>query len=60
MHTSPRSLHSTPSQPPCAHPTVWQQLPDPQRRQCHELLTQLLAQVIHGESIQERSHEHQD
>jgi hypothetical protein len=34
--------------------------PHPQRRQCHELLTQLLAQVIHGESIQERSHEHQD
>ncbi len=53
MHPSPRSLHATPSQPPCAHPPVWPQLPDPQRRQWHELLTQLLAQVIHGESIQE-------
>jgi hypothetical protein len=60
MHISPRSLPPTPSQLPCAHPTVWQQLPDPQRRQCHELLTQLLAQVIHGESSQERSHEQQD
>jgi hypothetical protein len=60
MHTSSRSPHPPPSQPPCVHPAVWQQLPDSQRRQCHELLTQLLAQVIHGESSQERSHEHQD
>ncbi len=60
MHPSPRSLHATPSQPPCAHPPVWPQLPDPQRRQWHEWLTQLLAQVIHGESIQERRHAHQD
>jgi hypothetical protein len=60
MHTSPRSLDPTPSQPPCVHPIVWHQLPDPQRRQCHELLTQLLAQVMHGASSQERSHEHQD
>jgi hypothetical protein len=60
MHTSPQSLPLSPSQPPCAHFTVWPQLPDPQRRQCHELLTQLLAQVMHSTSSQERSHEHQD
>ena len=60
MPTNPRSLPLSPSQRPCANPTVWQQLPDPQRRQCHELLTQLLTQVMHGESSQERSHEHQD
>jgi hypothetical protein len=60
MHTSPRDLYLPQSQRPCAPPTVWQQRPEPQRRPCHELLTQLLTQVMHGESSQERSHEHQD
>jgi len=56
MPTSPRSLHPPQSQRPCAHPPVWQQLPDPQRHQCHELLTQ----VMHGEASQERRQEHQE
>jgi hypothetical protein len=58
MHTSPRYLYSPQTERPCAHPTVWQQLPESQRRQCHEPLTQLLTQVMHGEASQERSHEY--
>jgi hypothetical protein len=60
MPTSPQYLPPPQSQRPCANATVWQPLPEPQRRQGHELLTQLLTQVMHGEASQERSHEHQD
>jgi hypothetical protein len=39
------------------HPTVWQQLPEPQRQQCHDLIAQLLTAMVHGEQSKENSPE---
>jgi hypothetical protein len=39
------------------HPIVWQQLPEPQRQQCHDLIAQLLTAMVHGEQSKENSHE---
>jgi len=52
---SPRSLHATPSQPPCAHPPCGRSSPIPSvamARVAHPAARP----VIHGESIQERRH----
>ena len=40
-----------------APPPVWQQLPEPQRQQCHDLIVQLLTAMVHGEQSKETSHE---
>ncbi len=42
---------------PLAHPTVWQQLPEPQRQQCHDLIAQLLTAMVHGAQGEEPSYE---
>lgn len=42
---------------PLAHPTVWQQLPEPQRQQCHTLIAQLLTALVHDEQRKEPIHE---
>ena len=39
MPTSPPLLHPTPGHHPAPTPPCGSKLPDPQRRQCHELLT---------------------
>jgi hypothetical protein len=57
MPKSPLS-HQLPQEAlPLAHPTVWQQLPEPQRQQCHDLIAQLLTARVHGEQSEEHSHE---
>ena len=42
---------------PLPHPIVWQQLPEPQRQQCHDLIAQLLTALVHGVQCEEPSHE---
>lgn len=42
---------------PLPHPTVWQQLPEAQRQQCHDLIAQLLTALAHGAQSEEPSHE---
>lgn len=42
---------------PLAHPTVWQQLPEPQRQQCPDLIAQLLTARVHGAQSEEPGHE---
>ena len=41
---------------PLTHPTVWQQLPESQRQQCHDLIAQLLTAMVHGAQSEEPSH----
>jgi hypothetical protein len=41
---------------PWAHPTVWQQLPEPQRQQCPALLAPLLTALVHDAQRQEPNH----
>jgi hypothetical protein len=42
---------------PLAPPTVWPQLSEPQRQQCHDLIAQLLTALVHGAQSEEPSHE---
>lgn len=42
---------------PLTQPTVWQQLPAPQRQQGHDLIAQLLTAMVHGAQSEEPSHE---
>lgn len=42
---------------PPPHPPVWQQLPEPHRQQCHDLLAQLLTALMHSVPSEESSHE---
>ena len=42
---------------PLPPPTVWQQLPEAQRQQCHDLIAQLLTAMVHGTQSEEPSHE---
>lgn len=35
---------------------VWQQLPEPQRQQCHHLIAQLLTALVHNAQRKEPSH----
>ena len=56
MPKSPRSHHRPLDALSLAHPTVWQQLPEPQRQQCHDLIAQLLTAMVHGEQSQENRH----
>ena len=42
---------------PLPHPIVWQQLPEPQRQQCHDLMAQLLTALVHGAQSEEPRHE---
>jgi hypothetical protein len=41
---------------PLPHPTVWQQLPESQRQQCHDRIAQLLTALAHGAQSEEPSH----
>lgn len=41
---------------PLAPSTVWQQLPELLRQQCHDLIAQLLTALVHGEQSKEPSH----
>lgn len=58
----PRSLSDPMPQEtlPWAHPTVWQQLPEPQRQQCHALMAQWLTALVHDEQRKEHNHEGAD
>lgn len=57
MPQSPLSYPLPQETLPLAHPTVWQQLPEPQRQQCHDLIAQLLTALVHDEQSKEHSHE---
>ena len=37
-------------------PTVWPQLPEPQRQQCHDRIAQRLTARVHGEQRKEHRH----
>jgi hypothetical protein len=57
MPQSPLS-HQLPQEvPPLPHPTVWQQLPESQRQQCHDLIAQLLTTLVHSAQSEEPRHE---
>ena len=57
MPQSPLS-HQLPQEGlPLPHPTVWQQLPESQRQQCHDLIAQLLTALVHSAQSEEPSHE---
>ena len=56
MPKSPLSHQLPQDTLPLAHPTVWQQLPEPQRQQCHDLMAQLLTAMVHGEQSEEKRH----
>ena len=56
MPKSPLSHQLPQDALPLAPPTVWQQLPEPQRQQCHDLMAQLLTAMVHGEQSKEKSH----
>jgi hypothetical protein len=60
MPKSPLRLQVTPIPLAGASDPLWQQLPLPQRRQCHDLITELLIRLIYSDVRQENSHEHQD
>jgi hypothetical protein len=60
MPKSPLCLQSTLINLPYASDHLWQQLPLTQRRQCHDLITELLIRLIHSDASQENSHEPQD
>jgi hypothetical protein len=60
MHKNPRRSLAPQSTPPLANVPLWHQLPILHRRQCHDLLTQLLITVIHSEPSEEKSDERQD
>ncbi len=60
MHKKPLRCPSHQSPLPCPQTPLWPHLPLPQRRQCHDLITQLLLRVIHSERSKEKSHERQD
>ena len=60
MPKSPLRLQSTPINLPFASDHLWQQLPLTQRRQCHDLITELLMRLISSDASQENSHEQHD
>ncbi len=57
MPQSPLSHQLPQDALPLTPPTVWQQLPEPQRQQCHDLIAQLLTAMVHGAQSEEPSHE---
>lgn len=57
MPKSPLSHPLSQDTLPLTHPTVWQQLPELQRQQCHALIAQLLTALVHGEQSKEPRHE---
>jgi len=56
MPQSPLSYPRPQETLPLAHPTVWPQLPEPQRQQCHDLIAQLLTALVHDEQSTEHNH----
>jgi hypothetical protein len=57
MPQSPLRHQLPPEALSLVHPPVWQQLPEPQRQQCHDLIAQLLTAMVYGEQSQENSQE---
>ena len=57
MPKSPRSPQLPQEVLPLPPPTVWQQLPEAQRQQCHDLIAQLLTALAHGAQREEPRHE---
>jgi len=57
MPQSPLSYPLPQETLPLAPPTVWQQLPEPQRQPCHDRIAQLLTALVHDEQRKEPSHE---
>lgn len=57
MPQSPLRYQLPQETPPLAHLTVWPQLPESQRQQCHDLIAQLLTALVHDEHSKEHSHE---
>ena len=57
MPQSPLSYDLVQERLPLAPPTIWQQLPELQRQQCHELIAQLLTVLMRDEQRKELSHE---
>ena len=57
MPKSPLSPQRPQEVLPLPRPTVWPQLPEPQRPQCHDLIAQLLTAMVHGTQSEEPSHE---
>jgi hypothetical protein len=57
MPQSPLRYQLPQETPPLAHLTVWQQLPESQRQQCHDLIAQRLTALVHDEHSKEHSHE---
>jgi hypothetical protein len=60
MPKSPLRLQSTPITLSWTSDHLWHQLPLPQRRQCQDLITELLMRLIYSDASQENSHEQQD
>jgi hypothetical protein len=60
MHKNPLRVQSSPTPLPLATDPLWPQLPIAHRRQCHDLITELLLHVIHSESSKEKNDERQD
>jgi len=56
MPKSPLSPPMSQDTLPLVPPTVWQQLPELQRQQCHDLMAQLRTALGHGEQSKEPSH----
>jgi len=57
MPKSPLSPQLPQEVRPLPYPTVWQQLPESQRQQCHDLIAQLLTALAYGAQSEEPSHE---
>jgi hypothetical protein len=56
MPQSPVNHQLPPAARPLTHPTVWQQLPEPQRQQCYDRMAQWLTARAHGAQSEEPSH----
>jgi hypothetical protein len=56
LPTSPLSPQLPQDALSLVHPSVWQQLPEPPRQQCHDRIAQLLTAMVHGEQSKEHRH----
>ena len=56
MPKSPRSPPLPQEGLPWPRPTVWPQLPAPQRQQCHDRMAQRLTALVHGAQSEEPRH----
>ena len=56
MPKSPLSHQRPQDALPLPPPSIWQQLPEPQRQQCHDLIAQRLTAMVHGTQSEEPRH----